>query len=134
MPQTQLKWTEQKFDITPFLTEEGHRSTPYYSTEMGALYASDCMELLPLIRDGVVDTVFADPPFNIGKEYGKSTDDSLPATRYVSWCKEWMNECVRILKPGGSLFLYNLPKWNILLGAYLQEQGLDFRNWIAIEM
>ena len=110
MPQTQIKWTEQKFDITPFLTEEGRRSMPYHSTEMGALYASDCMEIFPLIRDGVVDTVFADPPFNIGKEYGKNTDDSLPAILYVSWCKEWLNECVRILKPGGSLFLYNLPK------------------------
>jgi DNA modification methylase len=29
----------------------------------------------------------------------------------------WTAECVRVLKPGGSFFLYNLPKWNVLLGA-----------------
>ena len=41
---------------------------------------------------------------------------------------------MRVLKPGGSLFLYNLPKWNVLLGAFLSEQGLDFRHWIAVEI
>jgi site-specific DNA-methyltransferase (adenine-specific) len=40
---------------------------------------------------------------------------------------------VRVLKPGGSLFVYNLPKWNIPLGVYLAELGLDFRHWIAVE-
>ncbi len=134
MPQTQLKWSEQKFDPSSFLTNEGCKIVPYHSTEFGCLYASDCMEVLPLIKDGVVDTVFADPPFNIGKQYGENTDDSLPGEHYVRWCKAWLMECVRILKPGGSLFLYNLPKWNVLLGAFLQEQGLDFRHWIAIEI
>jgi site-specific DNA-methyltransferase (adenine-specific) len=134
MPQTQLKWTDQKFDPNPFLTDQGRETVPHHLTEIGALYAGNCMKVLPLIRNGVVDTVFADPPFNIGKQYGKNTDDSLPDTHYVDWCKEWLRECVRILKPGGSLFLYNLPKWNILLGAFLLEQELDFRHWIAIEM
>ena len=134
MAQAQFKWADQKFDLTVVMTEEGRKNTPYHSTDLGALFASDCMEMFPFILDGVVDTVFADPPFNIGKQYRKSTDDSLPDTCYLDWCKRWLAECVRILKPGGSLFLYNLPKWNILLGAYLQEQGLDFRHWIAIEM
>ena len=91
---------------------------PFHSTAHGAIFAADCMKVLPLLKDEVVDTVFADPPFNLGKEYGKNTDDSLPDERYVRWCQEWLAECVRVLKPGGSLFLYNLPKWNILLGAY----------------
>jgi len=43
-------------------------------------------------------------------------------------------ECERILKPGGSLFICNLPKWNISIGAMLMELGLNFRHWIAIEM
>jgi site-specific DNA-methyltransferase (adenine-specific) len=38
------------------------------------------------------------------------------------------------LKPGGSLFVYNLPKWNILLGAFLMQAGMEFRHWISIEM
>jgi len=38
------------------------------------------------------------------------------------------------LKPGGALFVYNLPKWNILLGSYLAETGMTFRHWIAINI
>ena len=32
------------------------------------------------------------------------------------------------------MFLYNLPKWNVLLGAHLFDLGMQFRHWIAIEM
>ncbi len=41
---------------------------------------------------------------------------------------------MRVLKPGGALFVYNLPKWNILLGAYLAEGGMTFRHWIAVNI
>jgi site-specific DNA-methyltransferase (adenine-specific) len=131
MRQTLLKWTDEKFDPTPFMKVS---RSPFHVTPLGALYATDCMKILPLIKDGVVNTIFADPPFNLGKEYGKNTDDNLPDQDYVQWSLGWLAECVRVLKSGGSLFLYNLPKWNILLGAYLQAQGLEFRHWIAIEM
>jgi site-specific DNA-methyltransferase (adenine-specific) len=53
---------------------------------------------------------------------------------YLNWCKGWIKECVRTVKPGGAFFLYNLPKWNILLGSYLTELGMEFRHWIAIEI
>jgi site-specific DNA-methyltransferase (adenine-specific) len=52
----------------------------------------------------------------------------------LSWCKKWIGECVRTLKPGGSFFLYNLPRWNVLLGAHLSKLGLEFRHWIAVEI
>ena len=40
---------------------------------------------------------------------------------------------IRVLKPGGSLFLWNLPKWNLPLGAYIGEK-LTFRHWIAVDI
>jgi site-specific DNA-methyltransferase (adenine-specific) len=92
------------------------------------------MEVLPQIKSGVVDTVFADPPFNLGKEYGENCNDLKPDNEYLKWCKSWVAECVRTIKPGGAFFLYNLPKWNVLLGAYLSEVGMDFRHWIAVEI
>ena len=92
------------------------------------------MKVLPALRADVIDTVFADPPFNLGKKYGKGFDDRIPELEYVAWCKEWVTECARALKPGGSFFLYNLPKWNVLLGAHLSEIGLEFRHWIAVEI
>lgn len=89
--------------------------------------------MLPHCAPNSVDLIFADPPFNLGKSYGSGMDDSIPEERYLDWSKKWIDECVRILKPGGSFFLYNLPKWNVALGSYLHDR-LTFRHWIAIEM
>lgn len=106
---------------------------PVHQTRLGRLYQADCMAVLPRLAAESVDTVFADPPFNLNKQYGDRSSDNQPDVAYLAWCRTWLAECVRVLKPGGSLFLYNLPKWNIPLGAYLAELGLDFRHWIAIE-
>jgi site-specific DNA-methyltransferase (adenine-specific) len=108
--------------------------TPIHRTELGALFAADCLEVLPLIKSDVIDTVFADPPFNLGKEYGKRTNDLRAEQEYVDWCYTWLSECVRIVKPGGAIFVYNLPKWNILFGAHLIQQGMMFRHWIAVQI
>ena len=104
-----------------------------YSTDLGALYRGDCLDVLPAIAAGSVDLIFADPPFNLGKSYASGIDDDITETKYLNWCKSWIEACVRVLKPGGSFFLYNLPRWNLALGAYLNER-LTFRHLIAIEM
>lgn len=131
--QSALKWADTPLDPRSFVKPNSELEA-FYTSSLGSLFAGDCMDVLPSIEDGIVDTVFADPPFNLGKEYGKNCDDELPETEYVAWCKRWLDECVRVLKPGGSLFLYNLPKWNVLLGAYLAERHLQFRHWIAVEI
>lgn len=107
---------------------------PIFTTDLGSLYSGDCLKVLPSIKDESVDTLFADPPFNLGKFYGNKVDDRKSDDEYIEWCKKWIDECVRVLKPGGSFFLYNLPRWNVLLGAYLSERGFSFRHWIAISM
>jgi DNA methylase len=108
--------------------------TPFHATPNGKLFHGDCLEILPYIPNAIVDTVFADPPFNLGKIYGHRTNDSRADAEYLDWCKQWLHECARILKPGGALFVYNLPRWNILIGAHLMEHGMQFRHSIAIEM
>ena len=131
--QSALKLDDRVFDVTPFL-KNGANLQPVYVSSLGSLFAGDCLSVLPLVDDAVVDTVFADPPFNLGKQYGENCDDLLPEREYVGWCKSWIAECVRTIKPGGAFFLYNLPKWNVLLGAYLSELGMEFRHWIAVEI
>lgn len=132
--QTAFRWNPADFDVHPFLNGHSSIVRPVHTTSLGALFSGDCLKILPAIQSETVDTIFADPPFNLGKLYGKNSNDNLKAEEYVNWCETWLAECVRVLKPGGSLFLYNLPKWNILLGAFLMRTGLEFKHWIAIEI
>lgn len=105
-----------------------------YTTSRGVAFNADCLKVLPHIKAASIDTVFADPPFNLDKQYGAKVNDNLSEQAYLTWSKAWIKECIRVLKPGGALFIYNLPKWNILLGSYANEEGLLFRHWVAVNI
>jgi len=106
---------------------------PVFESALGRLYNSDCIELMRELPGRSIDCVFADPPFNLGKDYGSDVEDSLAEDEYLSWSARWIDEAVRILKPGGALFLYNLPKWNIHLADYLARY-LTFKHWISVDI
>lgn len=106
---------------------------PILKTSLGELYETDCLDLLSKIEPGSVDLAFADPPFNLGKQYASNINDGKASHEYIDWCKEWLDGMIRSLKPGGTLMLWNLPKWNLPLGAHLAEQ-LTFRHWIAVDI
>jgi site-specific DNA-methyltransferase (adenine-specific) len=105
-----------------------------YRTNHGILYQGDCLNFLGALPDSCVDLVFADPPFNLGKDYGKQVNDQMKSEEYLTWSNQWLSESIRVLKKGGSLFVFNLPKWCIEYGAYLNRQEMVFRHWIACRM
>lgn len=106
---------------------------PYFTTQIGTLYNGDCIQVMQSIEDNSVDLVFADPPFNLAKTYDDGINDNLSTSEYLSWCYDWLSECIRILKPGGSLFVYNIPKWATYYSEYLNKR-LTFRSWITLDM
>lgn len=87
----------------------------------------DCIELMRELPDNKVDLVFADPPFNVGKDYGCYTNDNRPD--YFDWCKEWIFECFRVLKPTGSFYHMNLVRNLSRLLPMMDEHG-ELRNLI----
>lgn len=106
---------------------------PILRTPKGEIHQTDCLHLLQSMDADTVDLAFADPPFNLGKTYSSKIDDARKDSEYLEWCEAWLMQMVRVLKPGGSLFLWNLPKWNLLLGAFLSRH-LTFRHWIAVDI
>ena len=108
---------------------------PAFSTDLGAVYNTDCLHLLANLNDESVHCVFADPPFNLAKDYGNGSDkDRLGSGEYLEWCQSWIDECVRVIRPGGAFFIYNLPQWAFHLAVYLEHQQMKFRHWIAVSM
>ncbi len=129
---------QERFQFGPLWNGDGvltdETPKPVFGTPLGLLFEGDCLKVLPTLAAETIDTVFADPPFNLGKKYGAKHDDDRPDSDYLEWCYRWLDECIRVLRPGGALFVYNLPKWNIRLGAYLAEKGLMFRHDIAVNI
>lgn len=104
-----------------------------FESKYGKLFEGDCLDVMSRIKSDSVDLVFADPPFNLAKLYPSKMDDSIKAEKYLSWSEKWMSECIRILKPGGAFFTWNIPLWNSKLSGYLHGR-LNFRHWIATDI
>ncbi|MCI0554065.1 MAG: hypothetical protein L0287_24210 [Anaerolineae bacterium] len=47
----------------------------FYSDDKAAIYNGDVLEVLKSLPDNHVDLIFADPPFNLGKNYGETSWD-----------------------------------------------------------
>ena len=69
----------------------------------------DCIEGMKKIKDDSVDIVICDPPYNIGKDFGNNSDRQK-MDDYLVWCDEWIAECIRILKPAGTLYIYGFSE------------------------
>ena len=105
------------------------------TTNHGAAFEADCLAVMSDLNCGSVNTVFADPPFNLGKSYNGKVEPDRTDDEYLAWSRIWIREAVRILSPGGALFIYNLPKWLMPLGSWLMtETDMVFRHWIALTM
>ncbi len=107
----------------------------YSGSKNGTLYAGDALSFLQALRKETANLIFLDPPFNLGKIYGPSRTslDDRPEAEYENWLLVILDECTRVLAPGGTLYLYHLPVWAMRLGSHLQK-SLAFKHWIAISM
>ena len=89
----------------------------------------DAIEIMKQIPDNFVDMSFADPPFNLGKRYNVYYYRKKES-EYIEWSKKWIKEMVRITKPTGSIFIYNMPKWLLRFSSYLDTIAY-FNSWIV---
>lgn len=87
---------------TPHLV--GTHALEFHSNDLSSTYLGDCRTVLASIPNGSVDLVFADPPYNIGKQFGDFADSWPSEEAYASWCFEWLELCVQKLTPTGSMY------------------------------
>lgn len=144
-----LKIGEIDFEVLDFIANNSKKISSLYKepeknneikkdvlvmeTELGKLFKGDSIKLMKSMESNSVDLIFADPPFNIGKEYESKINDKLDKEAYLKWTENWLKECIRILKPGGSFYVWNLPKWSVYTANYL-DQYLTMRHWISVDM
>lgn len=103
----------------------------------------DALKELPKIPDDAIDLVFADPPYNMSKKKGLGWKYSKHITMQEEWDmfskdefydfnKNWICESLRILKPGGSLWICGSFHNIYQIGFILQNiEGVKINNSIV---
>ena len=100
-------------------------------TAIQSVISGDAVAELAKLQAASVDLVIADPPYNLGKDYGAGSD-SFTHEDYLAFTKSWLGEADRVLKPGGSLYVFMGFRFISYLYACLEgDMGYRFQNWIV---
>lgn len=102
--------------------------SPQMSVIRQEILQGDCVELLPTLESNSAQIILADPPYNIGKDFGNDSDKQT-MEEYLVWCEKWLKECFRILKPNGTMFVYGFSENLALLLAKIPFA--IHRRWIV---
>lgn len=82
----------------------------------------DSLAVLKGINDKTIDLIFADAPYNIGKDFGNNSDKWESVQAYVNWCKDWIDECMRILKDSGTMYFMTATQHMPYLDVFVSEK------------
>ncbi|MDP6934343.1 MAG: site-specific DNA-methyltransferase [Myxococcota bacterium] len=89
----------------------------------------DCMEGLAQLPDGCARLIVADPPYNLDKDFGPWKERER-REQWLPWCRSWLDECMRVLCEGGSLFLHGIHHHMCWLQCHLHDQGMTYRRQV----
>lgn len=95
------------------------------------LRCGDALELFKTVEDNSIDLIVADPPYNLGKDYGNN-HDRKDFDEYINFTRTWLSESKRVLKPTGSIYVF----MGVRLISYVydvmeRDLGLNFNSWIV---
>lgn len=90
----------------------------------------DCIEVLASMDRESVDLVVADPPYNIGIDYGSGTKADR-RDDYDVWCGRWVGLCYRVLKPHGSLWIISGQEHGADIDIAIRNCEFTIRNRIT---
>ena len=87
------------------------------------IYWGDALEILRTeVASDSVDLVFVDPPYNIGKKFANFHDRWPSDEAYTKWAYQWLDECIRVLKLTGTLYVMTSTQEMPYFDIYLRNK------------
>ena len=95
------------------------------------IQSGDCLAMMRNMDSESVDLIIADPPYNLGKNYGNNID-SRQFDVYMKFTRDWTSECRRVLKQTGTIYVFMGFRFISYLYQILEQDcRLFFVNWIC---
>ncbi len=90
--------------VTPYETIT--TTAPYFQKNSIWIYNADLLRT-DCVKEKTIDLIVTSPPYNVGIKYN-SHDDKMFYEDYLSFTREWLAKCYRLLKDDGR-FCLNIP-------------------------
>ena len=98
------------------LTEE------YMNNNNSMAILGDSLSVLKKMKDKSVQLIFADAPYNIGKDFGDNSGEWESVHAYIEWCKTWIDECMRVLSDNGTMYFMTATQHMPYLDVFASEK------------
>ncbi len=89
---------------------------------LNRIVCGDAFKVLRSLPEKSFDLLFADPPYNLTKEFGSEKFRRRSLDNYEGWLDSWLQDCVRLLKPTASIYICG--DWRS--SAAIQRVGLKY--------
>ena len=83
----------------------------------------DALEGMQLLPDESIDLIVADPPYNLGKDYGNDSD-KRESEAFLLWTEKWLNLAISKLKSNGSLYIFTTWRYSPEIFVFLKSKML----------
>lgn len=94
-----------------------------YNKDGHTIFHGEAISVLSkAVADESIDLIFADPPYNIGKQFGEFHDKWDCDESYANWCEQWLDLCIQKLKPTGSLYVMTSTQAMPYFDLYLRNR------------
>jgi DNA modification methylase len=91
----------------------------------------DALKLIADVKSQSIDLIIADPPYNLGKDYGNN-HDLKGFDEYLDFTRNWLGEAHRVLKDEGSIYVFIGVRFISYLYDILdRELKMFFNSWIT---
>ncbi|MCB4993542.1 adenine-specific DNA-methyltransferase [Streptococcus mutans] len=96
-------------------------SYEYAEDNLSTIILADSLEVMKNMKNNSVDLIFADEPYNIGKDFGNNIDKWGSSEEYIMWNKTWICEAMRLLKDDGTIYLMTSTQFMPYIDIFVQE-------------
>lgn len=81
----------------------------------------DAIEGIKQLPNDSMDLVIADPPYNLGKDYGNDSD-KRQTPEFLTWMKTWLSLVISKIKPTGSLYIFTTWRYSPEIFVFIKSR------------
>ncbi len=93
---------------------------------LNRIYCMDSLAGLKKLPSESCQIIIADPPYfrAVKEDWDNQWEDF---EQYLNWCDDWISECIRVLKPKGTMYIYGFSETL----AYLFTRIFINKKWLV---